>query len=151
MRKFKKKILSLVLLFVFFIPVHSIHMVFAGDFAITKVLKIPFVGDYNSGKTALRAKLTGRYFNFDDIQHTQSSSNLVHTIDYNDDTKLCCMLWDNSGQTSVKEEILKDIVPNSQFVVIVVGLTDKVETPYTDVVDMAIKNGIYQSKKNTHP
>lgn len=139
MRKLKEKILSFILLFVFFVPMFSANVVSADDFAVTKDLRITFVGDCKSGKTALISRLSKRCFDFDAYHQTQNSSILAHAIDYDEKTKLCCLFHDNSGQDSVKEEVLKNIVPNSHIVVIVVDLAGKFEEPYKDVVDMAIK------------
>ncbi len=114
---------------------------FQNVFAVAKTIKITFVGDLGSGKTALRCKLCKEPFNHTKRAPTRKSNMLAEVIDYDENTRLLCQIWDTSGDETVKEQILNMRIPDSEFVALVVDLStrkEKLKPGYDNIIAQAM-------------
>ena len=112
--------------------------------AITKTIKITILGDYASGKTAFRHKICQEDFDFVTRDVTDRSNCVNEIIDYDETTKLLCQIWDTSGKSSVKEQILNMRITNSHFIVLTIDLSEKSLKPGYD-------NSILQAMGEWYP
>lgn len=85
---------------------------------VYRVLKISFVGDLSSGKTAFRDTLCGDEVDFESKKNTKKTTLRTVPKIYNENTYLMCELWDTSGQPKFKAQIIEKHIPGSNFVVI---------------------------------
>ena len=146
MNKLFKKICCLSFVFLFLACGFCMDSVFA----VTKSLKVTFVGSFNSGKTALRCRVLGRPFNFQKRDPSRRSHCISEVMDYDRDTKLLCQFWDTSGDLSVKDQILSGRIKGSHIVVIVVDMSCKPsQAKYDNAVDEAIKEWYGAVRENS--
>ena len=98
-----------------------------------KAVKIVFVGDRSAGKTAFRNTLIGQQF-VDNKGGTERSDVYLQAVPYDDETTLMCELWDTSGAPTIKEQVLNYRAKDANFVVLVIDLSSKADSPYDDIL-----------------
>lgn len=119
-------------------------------YAVTnKHVIITFVGNLESGKTALRARLTNRNFDFELRQPTMMSDRIEHIVEYDANTRLVCTLWDTSGQPSVKDQILNHRIRGSHFVAIAVDMAAALKAGFNNLIEQCIVEWCEAVRRNT--
>lgn len=97
-----------------------------------KKVKVVFVGDYASGKSAVRSVLYGQKFDF--ITHKPSlKSDKVTKIVIHNGVALVCELWDTSGKSEIKDQIIDYRAKGAEFVVITVDLSREANKNFEDI------------------
>ena len=78
---------------------------FKTDVFATKELNIAFVGLLGSGKTALRARTTGKFFDFNERVSTERTDVFDDVLRYYD-KNIKCNLFDTSGNEDIRNAII---------------------------------------------
>ena len=105
--------------------------------ALTKCMKITIVGDYESGKTNIRNRMTGYRF-VATRNHTQTSDSIYEVIRYDQNTSILCKIWDAAGEAKVKKQILNDRILGSHFVIVTFDMTGTLNPKYDNLVEQAV-------------
>lgn len=92
---------------------------FKTDVFAAKELNIAFVGLFGSGKTALRARTTGKFFNFDKRDATQKTDVFDEVLRYYD-KNIKCNLFDTSGDEDIRNAIIAHRLNGVDMVVITI-------------------------------
>jgi len=97
-----------------------------------KKVKIVFVGNYSSGKSAVRSVLCGKSFDFSIRNQTLRSDKLTKIIPHGG-ASLVCELWDTSGKGCVKDQIINFRAKGANFVIITVDLSSEAREGFEDI------------------
>ena len=89
----------------------------------TKNLNIAFVGLYGSGKTALRATVTGNYFDYEDRNATEAANVFCSNLRYFD-KDINCHLYDTSGRDKVRNAIVVHRLKDADIAVLTIDASE---------------------------